>query len=391
MRSARLNSLSKLIVCSTLAFGISATVSTLTNYSTETASASPAELPTAKVIIDGKQMAFQGQGAVVMQGATLVPMREVFSKLGATLSWNQGTKTVTAIKGPTKIVLTIGKQTATVNGNKVTLTKEAVVLNGATLVPLRFISEALGAKVSWDQKASIATITSAAQSAPTTPAAPTTPSAPAVSNTGGGVKVGNLFVKYGTHTYESKTQAEYDKVMEIVANNIKDYKTNPFYSNQSLYSDVDFSRGVSAALSQSATYRGEKIDNYWKGVMTVNGSLDSMREHGVPTDLAVEAYTIFSIGSKATQANSAPSNSASIRSAYQSLVEGLNDCDSWANALIAHYDAAGFNTQIRANSTHATGYVQINNAWYSIDGGLNYVGTSVPSPAGTYQYTAPTF
>lgn len=183
----RTTKLSKLIVCSTLAFGIGAAVPALTNYSTKTASASPAESPTAKVIIDGKQMAFQGQGAVVMQGATLVPMREVFSKLGATLSWNQGTKTVTAIKGSTKIVLTIGSQSAKVNNNKVTLTKEAVVLNGATLVPLRFISEALGAKVSWDQKASVATITSAAQSAPsapTTPAAPTTPSAPAVSNSG---------------------------------------------------------------------------------------------------------------------------------------------------------------------------------------------------------------
>lgn len=358
------------------------------NIATLSVASTRVSAPTAKVIIDGQVTKFQGQGAVVMSGSTMVPMREIFEKLGATLSWNQTTKTVTAIKGDTKIVLTIGKQTATINGNKVTLTKEAVVLNGVTLVPLRFVSEALGAKVAWDQKASVATITSSTvQAVPPT----VTPSAPVVDNGGTGVKVGNIFVKYGTHTYESKTQAEYDAVMKVVENGMNGYKTNSFIQQDKLSSDPEFMRGVADGLAQTVTYRGEEIDNYWSGVITVTNSLKSMRDNGVPTDKAVEAYTIFTIGSKATKANSAPSNDAQIRSAYHSLIEGKNDCDSWANAMIAHYDAAGYNTAIVANSTHADAYVKVGTGWYKVSGGLTYRGESLPSGSGTYVYAAPTF
>src|SRR5690606_9831031 len=86
----------------------------------------------AKVIIDGKTMKFTQQDAIVKNGATLVPMREVFNTLNATVSWNQATKTVTAVKGSTKITLTIGSKTAYIGSTKVTLTQTPEVINGAT-------------------------------------------------------------------------------------------------------------------------------------------------------------------------------------------------------------------------------------------------------------------
>lgn len=396
MRTARVNSLSKLVVCSTLAFGIGAAVPALTNYSTGTVSASPARVtqPSAKVYIDGEALA-GGQSAVVINGATMVPMRAIFEKLGANISWNQATKTVKATKGDTNITLVIGEQTALINGNKVTLTKEAVVYSGSTLVPLRFVSEALGATASWDRKTRTATIITGSEQS----TIPSQNPVIAVAGNGGthvkyslNFEVINIFVKYGTHHYESKTQAEYDKVMEIVADGMKDYKTKPFYSN--FGSDPEVQRGIQDALKGVAlTYKGEEITPYWEGYLNVNGALKSMRENGVSTEKAVEAHTIFGLAVKAmNSAESATNSDANIRSAYDNLVLGRSDCDSFANTMLAFYDSAGYSTQIRANETHADGYVKIEDAgWFKISGGLTFAGKTLTFGNGVYLYTAPTY
>jgi len=375
MKSARFNKLSKLIICSSLLLGASAASPALTSFSTGTVSASPAEYPLANVTIDGVLQNFEGQGAVLINGSTMVPMRAIFENLGATISWKESTKTVTAVKGSTTIVIQIGAQTATVNGKKVTLTKEAVLLSGSTLVPLRFVSEALGAKVSWDAKTYTAIIETKDQVA-------TPPS---------GTQVGSITVKYGKHTYESKSQAQYDKVMEIVAKGMKDYKNKPFYNNFSESNDSEFMRGVEAGLAQTDAYTGGKLTTYYRGVHEVNQALKSMRSNGVSTDKAVEAHTIFTIGSSITKASRVDTNDKNIRSAYDSLVLGKNDCDSWANAMIAFFDSASYNTAIVANQTHADGYVQIEGNWYSINAGLQFSGKDLPSGGDLYTYTAPTY
>ncbi|SHI74505.1 Endonuclease YncB, thermonuclease family [Geosporobacter subterraneus DSM 17957] len=102
-----------------------------------------------KVTVDGKQLQFDVPPAVV-QGRTLVPLRAIFEALGATLDWDNPTKTVTGTKGSTTIVLTIGNKTATINGAKKDLDVPGTIINSRTLVPARFIAEALGAKVDWD-------------------------------------------------------------------------------------------------------------------------------------------------------------------------------------------------------------------------------------------------
>ncbi|KEO82489.1 ABC transporter substrate-binding protein [Tumebacillus flagellatus] len=84
-------------------------------------------------------------------GRTLVPMRAIFEALGATVEWDETTKTVTGVQGETKIVLQVGSTTATVNGQPVILNQAAEQTNDRVMVPVRLISEALGAEVQWDE------------------------------------------------------------------------------------------------------------------------------------------------------------------------------------------------------------------------------------------------
>jgi len=87
---------------------------------------------------------------IIENGRTLVPMRGIFEALGAEVAWDDATKTVTGTKADTKITLQIGNTAANVNDKEVTLDVPAKILDGRTLVPVRFISESLGCEVNWD-------------------------------------------------------------------------------------------------------------------------------------------------------------------------------------------------------------------------------------------------
>lgn len=111
------------------------------------------------VIIDG-EMQFFDQPPVVMKGSTLVPLRAIFEKLGAEVTWNAKEQSVTAKKGDSTVWLKIGSSKAKINGRNVDLQSPPQTINGSTMVPLRFVSEALGAEVLWDAETSTITITS---------------------------------------------------------------------------------------------------------------------------------------------------------------------------------------------------------------------------------------
>ena len=98
----------------------------------------------------------------ITDGTTLVPVRVVSENLGASVQWDQATRTVTIGLGSTRIVLTVGRTTATVNDRSVVLSQAARIVAGRTFVPLRFVSEALGASVDWDQQSRRVTVTLAA-------------------------------------------------------------------------------------------------------------------------------------------------------------------------------------------------------------------------------------
>lgn len=88
---------------------------------------------------------------VLEDGRTLVPLRAIFEAMGATVEWEQTTKTITGTQGDNIIILQLDNKIATINGEKIELDVPAKAINGSTLVPVRFIVESLGAEVDWDK------------------------------------------------------------------------------------------------------------------------------------------------------------------------------------------------------------------------------------------------
>lgn len=88
--------------------------------------------------------------ATIEKGNTLVPLRGIFESLNANVTWNGKDRTIDASRGNQKIWLKIGSKTAKVNNKNVTLAAAPKIVNGNTLVPLRFVSESLGDAVKWD-------------------------------------------------------------------------------------------------------------------------------------------------------------------------------------------------------------------------------------------------
>ncbi|GIP06636.1 hypothetical protein J28TS4_50430 [Paenibacillus lautus] len=110
------------------------------------------------VLIDGVKL-YTPQAPVMIQGRVMLPMRSIFEALDASVKWNQKTKTVTAVKDGTTVILKINSKTATINNKTVALDVPAKNLKGNTMVPVRFVSEALGQKIGWNSKTKTVTVT----------------------------------------------------------------------------------------------------------------------------------------------------------------------------------------------------------------------------------------
>lgn len=102
-----------------------------------------------KVFVNGVKPEFD-VNPFVESGRTLVPFRALAETMGADVGWDGETRTVTVMKGEKEIKMTIGSTAATVNGNPVTLDVPAKVVDGRTVIPLRFVGESLDADVGYD-------------------------------------------------------------------------------------------------------------------------------------------------------------------------------------------------------------------------------------------------
>ncbi len=112
-----------------------------------------------RVHVDGHIVEFDSD-PIIENDTTLVGFRAILESLGATVAWNEATQTVTAVKDDTTIVLTIGSDTAYVNDEAYTLLAAPVIIENSTMIPVRFISEQLGMKVSWDGETKLITVSS---------------------------------------------------------------------------------------------------------------------------------------------------------------------------------------------------------------------------------------
>ncbi len=102
-----------------------------------------------KVFINGTEMVADVP-PLLDNGRTLVPMRAIGEQLGATVSYDAPTKKVTIHSKTQTVTLTVNQKTAYINGAEQLLDVPAKVVNGRTLVPLRFVGQALNATVDWN-------------------------------------------------------------------------------------------------------------------------------------------------------------------------------------------------------------------------------------------------
>jgi N-acetylmuramoyl-L-alanine amidase len=111
------------------------------------ASAAEAQI---QLFLNGKALVSEVPPRIIKDN-TMVPIRVIAESVGANVTWDGKQRKVGVSKEDTQIQLTIDKADAVVNGSVLRLESAPVIVEGNTLLPLRFVSEQLGVKVTWDE------------------------------------------------------------------------------------------------------------------------------------------------------------------------------------------------------------------------------------------------
>ena len=100
--------------------------------------------------INGREPSDLPMPPVLLNNYTLVPAREVFEGLGADVEWKNDTREVFIYHENTTVVIEINSTTALVNGAEKEMDIPAKIINNKTMIPLRFVSQAIDKEVGWD-------------------------------------------------------------------------------------------------------------------------------------------------------------------------------------------------------------------------------------------------
>lgn len=112
------------------------------------------------VKLDDVKIDFADVKPQIINGRTMVPLRAIFEALGATVEWDDATKTVKSEKGDIYVALTIGEIELRKNWQTIELDVPAQIIDSRTMVPVRAISEAFECEVNWDDATKTVLITS---------------------------------------------------------------------------------------------------------------------------------------------------------------------------------------------------------------------------------------
>lgn len=112
-----------------------------------------------QVTTDKQETVISPRSPEIVSGRTYVPLRATGDIFKAGINWDTATKKVTFTMDGKTIELWIGRNVATVDGQEVPLSSPPIILNSSTYVPIRFVSEQMGANVEWDGQAKTVTIT----------------------------------------------------------------------------------------------------------------------------------------------------------------------------------------------------------------------------------------
>ena len=119
--------------------------------------------------------------ALVRGGVIFVPLRSMFEQLGATVSWDAATRTADVSKPGSDVKVTVGRAVVVINGEDRPLDVPPTMYRGVVVVPVRVISEAMGAYVQWVPERRVVVVRYVSAPVPppaTTPAPTAVPAAP---------------------------------------------------------------------------------------------------------------------------------------------------------------------------------------------------------------------
>ncbi|MEK4328142.1 copper amine oxidase N-terminal domain-containing protein [Paenibacillus sp. FSL R7-0312] len=190
--------------------------STLTTYSVSAASDSlklKLQIGSKTVVINETQSAQLLQSPFIKDNSTYIPLRFISEQLNAGVQWDQKNKVVTITKDDKIITLKVNDKQVKINDSIQSLESPALIVGGATFVPLRFVSENLNVSLTWEQKSQSITIQ-------TQSGAGTTSDAAATSNT---VTTSNAGTNTKPVTPNAKTDEE--QIREVIQTHI-DYLNN---------------------------------------------------------------------------------------------------------------------------------------------------------------------
>lgn len=114
---------------------------------------------TVPVLLNRKMLSFDVP-PFVSDGRVIVPLRTISEALSADVSWNNDTQTAIIIQGEKVVSFTIGEKNMVINNEEYEIDAEATIVNSTTFVPLRALSESLGFDVMWDSDTSSVLISS---------------------------------------------------------------------------------------------------------------------------------------------------------------------------------------------------------------------------------------
>lgn len=103
-----------------------------------------------KISIDGKAMAPKDMPAVIIDGRTMLPMRQIAQELGCEVTWNEAAKQIYVMRGSDIIVFIVDSKAGYENGKEFTMDVPATIVNDRTMLPVLALADALHLNIKWD-------------------------------------------------------------------------------------------------------------------------------------------------------------------------------------------------------------------------------------------------
>lgn len=103
-----------------------------------------------KIEIDGKEMVPKDMPAVIIDGRTMLPMRQIAQELGCEVNWNEAAQQIYVMRGSDIIVFTVNSKAGYENGKEFTMDVPATIVNDRTMLPVRALADALHLNIKWD-------------------------------------------------------------------------------------------------------------------------------------------------------------------------------------------------------------------------------------------------